>query len=312
MARSRCRSRCGSTWSGRRWRSPRRSSCSRRRQAAVRAARLPHSSRARLPARSAASCCGSLGLAWWYGAIVSGFVVGDITHLPAVLLWIGIWVGICRSSRRPLGNPWPSLSPFRTTFAALERGRPGAAADERLDAGLRLPEPRPGPLAGRRPARRRRLVRAHPAGERRRDDGRGRPGGLHPPHRRRDGAVRPRDLAPPRRAVRGAAAAGSGGSVRLAAVGRPRRCAPTAPRGATRISASTARNASTAADDGERRAPSCGPGSSGSPSRPRPGGPMRSSSSWSWPGSPRRPARDRVRRSAARGGADTAPRRARP
>ena len=78
-----------------------------------------------------------LGLAWWYGAIVVGFVVGDISPLPAVLLWIGIWVGV------PIvavlaGNPWPSLSPFRTTYAAFEwlSRRFGA---ERLDLGLRYP-----------------------------------------------------------------------------------------------------------------------------------------------------------------------------
>ena len=78
-----------------------------------------------------------LGLLWWYGAIVVGFVVGDISPLPAVLLWIGIWVGL------PIvavvtGNPWPSLSPFRTTFAALDwlARRIGA---ERLDLGLRYP-----------------------------------------------------------------------------------------------------------------------------------------------------------------------------
>jgi hypothetical protein len=78
-----------------------------------------------------------LGLAWWYGAISAGILVGDISPLPAVLLWIGIWVGL------PIvavlaGNPWPSLSPFRTTYAALEwvGGRVGI---DRLDLGLRYP-----------------------------------------------------------------------------------------------------------------------------------------------------------------------------
>src|SRR5918992_893280 len=33
------------------------------------------------------------GLAWWYGAIGVGFVIADISALPAVLLWVGIWVG---------------------------------------------------------------------------------------------------------------------------------------------------------------------------------------------------------------------------
>jgi hypothetical protein len=78
-----------------------------------------------------------IGLLWWYGAIAVGFVVGDISPLPAVLLWIGIWVGL------PIvavvaGNAWPSLSPFRTTFAALDwlARRVGA---HRLDLGLRYP-----------------------------------------------------------------------------------------------------------------------------------------------------------------------------
>lgn len=78
-----------------------------------------------------------LGLAWWYGAIGVGFVVGDISPMPAVLLWIGIWVGL------PIvavlfGNPWPSLSPFRTTFAAFEwLGR--RLGSDSLDLGLRFP-----------------------------------------------------------------------------------------------------------------------------------------------------------------------------
>ena len=78
-----------------------------------------------------------LGAAWWYGAIAVGFVVGDISPLPAVLLWIGIWVGM------PIvaiiaGNPWPSLSPFRSTFAALE-WLTGRAGLERLDLGVHYP-----------------------------------------------------------------------------------------------------------------------------------------------------------------------------
>jgi hypothetical protein len=60
-----------------------------------------------------------LGVAWWYGAIVVGFVIGDISPLPAVLLWVGLWVGLPIVAVL-LGNPWPSLSPFRTTFAAIE------------------------------------------------------------------------------------------------------------------------------------------------------------------------------------------------
>jgi hypothetical protein len=78
-----------------------------------------------------------LGLAWWYGAIVVGFVVADISPLPAVLLWIGMWVALPIAAA-VVGNPWPSLSPLRSTFAALEwvARRLGA---ERLDAGLAYP-----------------------------------------------------------------------------------------------------------------------------------------------------------------------------
>ncbi|MCV0403610.1 MAG: hypothetical protein K5924_07845 [Chloroflexi bacterium] len=78
-----------------------------------------------------------LGLVWWYGAIAAGILVGDISPLPAVLLWIGIWVGLPIIAV-VVGNPWPSLSPFRTTFAALEwlTRRLGA---ERLDLGLAYP-----------------------------------------------------------------------------------------------------------------------------------------------------------------------------
>ena len=78
-----------------------------------------------------------VGVAWWYGAIVVGFVVADISPLPAVLLWIGIWVALPMVAA-VAGNPWPSMSPFRTTYAALEwiARRLGA---ERLDAGLPYP-----------------------------------------------------------------------------------------------------------------------------------------------------------------------------
>jgi len=78
-----------------------------------------------------------IGVAWWYGAIGVAFFVGDISPLPAVLLWVGIWVGLPIAAAL-LGNPWPSLSPFRTTFAAIEwiARRLGA---ERIDLGLRYP-----------------------------------------------------------------------------------------------------------------------------------------------------------------------------
>jgi hypothetical protein len=78
-----------------------------------------------------------VGLTWWYGAIVVGFVVADISQLPAVLLWTGIWVALPIVAA-VVGNPWPSLSPFRTTFAGLEwlARRLGA---QRLDAGVPYP-----------------------------------------------------------------------------------------------------------------------------------------------------------------------------
>lgn len=78
-----------------------------------------------------------IGLAWWYGAIAVGIVVGDISPLPAVLLWIGIWVGLPIVAVL-IGNPWPSLSPFRSTYAAMEwLGR--RLGLRTLDAGIPYP-----------------------------------------------------------------------------------------------------------------------------------------------------------------------------
>jgi hypothetical protein len=86
-----------------------------------------------------------VGLAWWIGAIVSGFLVDPISPLPAVLFWIGIWVGLPIVAVL-LGNPWPSLSPFRTLFGALEAGARAFGA-----RGLEPPLAYPGTL-GRWPA----------------------------------------------------------------------------------------------------------------------------------------------------------------
>ncbi|MGH2429153.1 MAG: hypothetical protein ACRDGV_09795 [Candidatus Limnocylindria bacterium] len=77
------------------------------------------------------------GMAWWYGAVAAGSIVGGVTPLPAALFWIGIWVGLPIVAVL-LGNPWPSLSPFRTTFGLLERGARLVGRD-RLDAGWRYP-----------------------------------------------------------------------------------------------------------------------------------------------------------------------------
>jgi hypothetical protein len=78
-----------------------------------------------------------LGLAWWFGTIVLGLVVDPISPFPAVLFWIGIWVGLPIVSVL-LGNPWPALSPFRTLFNGLER-LAALLGFDRLDAGLRYP-----------------------------------------------------------------------------------------------------------------------------------------------------------------------------
>ena len=78
-----------------------------------------------------------IGLAWWYGAIGVGFIVGDISPLPAVLLWTFIWVALPIVAAL-LGNPWPSLSPFRTTYTALDWLARRLGAD-RLELGLAYP-----------------------------------------------------------------------------------------------------------------------------------------------------------------------------
>jgi len=78
-----------------------------------------------------------IGLAWWFGTILLGLLVDPISPFPAVLFWIGIWVGlpiVCVL----LGNPWPALSPFRTVFIGLERLARLIGFD-RLDVGLRYP-----------------------------------------------------------------------------------------------------------------------------------------------------------------------------
>jgi hypothetical protein len=78
-----------------------------------------------------------LGLVWWIGIIYAGFAVDRSSPLPVVLFWIGIWVGLPITAVL-LGNPWPSLSPFRTLYGLLERAGRLAGLD-RLDAGLAYP-----------------------------------------------------------------------------------------------------------------------------------------------------------------------------
>jgi len=78
-----------------------------------------------------------LGLVWWFGTIALGLVVDAISPFPAVLFWIGIWVGLPIACVL-IGNPWPALSPFRTLFIGLERGARLIGFD-RLDAGLAYP-----------------------------------------------------------------------------------------------------------------------------------------------------------------------------
>jgi hypothetical protein len=85
-----------------------------------------------------------IGLVWWYGAIAAGWLIGGITYLPAVLFWIGIWVGVPMVAAI-LGNPWPALSPFRTTYDLLDGLVQRATGGRRLDLGLSLPHLGRGP-----------------------------------------------------------------------------------------------------------------------------------------------------------------------
>ncbi len=91
----------------------------------------------KLLARALRPVLAGIGLIWWLGAILGGYLIGGISNLPAVLFWIGIWVGLPITAAL-FGNPWPSLSPFRTLFAIAERGAKLLGFNQ-LDAGLRYP-----------------------------------------------------------------------------------------------------------------------------------------------------------------------------
>ena len=90
-----------------------------------------------LPARALGVALALVGLVWWYGGIVAAFVFGAESALPVVLFWILLWAGLPILSV-VLGNPWPSLSPFRTTFAGLDWLARFVGLD-RLDLGLPYP-----------------------------------------------------------------------------------------------------------------------------------------------------------------------------
>jgi hypothetical protein len=79
-----------------------------------------------------------IGLIWWFGTIAIGLIADPISPLPAVLFWIGIWVGLPLATVL-VGNPWPTLSPFRTLFGGLERLARLIGFDH-IDAGLRYPD----------------------------------------------------------------------------------------------------------------------------------------------------------------------------
>lgn len=61
-----------------------------------------------------------IGTLWWVATIVVGISGAVHDFLPAVLFWVLLWVGVPILSAL-VGNPWPSLSPFRALVAVLER-----------------------------------------------------------------------------------------------------------------------------------------------------------------------------------------------
>jgi hypothetical protein len=90
-----------------------------------------------LPSQFVSRLLAVIGMLWWYGAIAAALLIGGETPVAAVGLWIFTWVGLPIVAEL-LGNPWPSLSPFRTTFALLEHLARFFGFD-RLDVGLVYP-----------------------------------------------------------------------------------------------------------------------------------------------------------------------------
>jgi hypothetical protein len=99
--------------------------------------RYPRLAIPQLPAHVISGLLATLGLVWWYGAILAGLLIGGETPIPVILFWIFIWAGLPIFTALA-GNPWPSLSPFRSTFSLLERLARFFGLD-RLDVGLIYP-----------------------------------------------------------------------------------------------------------------------------------------------------------------------------
>ena len=150
--------------------------------------------------------------------------------------------------RQPVAVAQPVPHDLRR--AGVDRAPPRGGAPRR-----RPPLPAvAGALAGRRAARRRRLVRAHPAGQRRGDHRRGAPGRLHRAHPGRHGAVRAGRLAAHTASCSRCSSAGSGASVRSPGARSAASSAPGARRHATPDRCIDCPECATAAEDGERRA----------------------------------------------------------
>ena len=104
---------------------------------------MPSYSMRPLPAALATVGGGALrlvGLAGWSAVIVCGLLSLPNSLLASVLFWVFVWVALPIVSV-VLGNPWPSLSPFRTMadgidWLAARRGRTRPDAGWSYPAGL--------------------------------------------------------------------------------------------------------------------------------------------------------------------------------